>query len=158
MRTSVRAEFLFEVVNLYKVNKRLTHQLRRLMCCGFDWSRILPAAEHVIISNNHETVTFIKRLTNTFYCRIKQTFKKNGILKLIWCIEPGILCGLKYLCHILDRFQWNSPQLSALHSICVEKQSFTHMEDCISLFSFSIAGFDLWKKICTVCSCYLKHQ
>lgn len=46
------------------------------MCCGFDWSRILPAAEHVIISNNHETVTFIKRLTNTFYCRIKQTFKK----------------------------------------------------------------------------------
>lgn len=76
MRTSVRAEFLFEVVNLYKVNKRLTHQLRRLMCCGFDWSRILPAAEHVIISNNHETVTFIKRLTNTFYCRIKQTFKK----------------------------------------------------------------------------------
>lgn len=37
-------------------------------------------------------------------------------------------------------------QLSALHSICVENQSFTHMEGCMSLFSFSVAGFDLWKK------------
>lgn len=34
-------------------------------------------------------------------------------------------------------------QLSALHSICVEKQSFTHMEGCMSLFSFSVAGVDL---------------
>lgn len=49
-------------------------------------------------------------------------------------------------------------QLSALHSICVEKQSFTHTAPCMSLFSFSVAGFDLWKKISTVCSYYLKHQ